>query len=90
VYQYANIVPKYSQYGQVAAFRIGLKNKDTSGSTKGNVVVSASNMKDALSESKDGEGVNEVELPPNADDEIDIPLEPQVLIEHGETHYNIW
>ena len=46
-------------------------------------------MKDALSESKDGEGVKDVELPPNADDEIDIQLEPSILLEHGQTHYNI-
>ena len=46
-------------------------------------------MKDVLSESKDGEGIKEMELPPNVDDETDIPLEPSVLIEHGQTHYNI-
>jgi 3-dehydroquinate synthase class II len=56
---------------------------------RGNIVVRASNMKDALSESKDGEGVTDVELPPNADDEIDIQLEPSILLEHGQTHYNI-
>jgi len=38
---------------------------------------------------KDGEGIKEMELPPNADDETDIPLEPSVLIEHGQAHYNI-
>jgi hypothetical protein len=54
------IVPKYSQHGQVAPFRVGLKNMDSSRTAKGNIVVSASNMKDALSESKDGEGVIEV------------------------------
>ena len=83
------IIRKYSQSGQVAAFRIGLKNEDSSTTAKGNIVVSAPNMKDALSESKDGQGVIEVELPPNADEEIDIPLETSVLIEHGQTHYNI-
>jgi hypothetical protein len=83
------IVPKYSQHGPVAAFRVGLKNMDGSRTAKGNIVVSASNMKDVLSESKDGEGIKEMELPPNADDETDIPLEPSVLIEHGQTHYNI-
>lgn len=82
------IVPKYSQHGPVAAFRVGLKNMDGSRTAKGNIMVSASNMKEVLSESKDGEGIKEMELPPNAD-ETDIPLEPSVLIEHGQTHYNI-
>ena len=69
--------------------RVGLKNMDGSRTAKGNIVVSASNMKDALSESRDGEGVKEVELPPNADDEIDIKLEQSIVLEHGQTHYNI-
>ena len=54
---------------------------DSSRTAKGNIMVSASNMKEVLSESKDGEGIKEMELPPNADDETDIPLEPSVLIE---------
>jgi hypothetical protein len=58
----------------VMAFRIGLKNDDSSMAAKGNILVSASNMKDALSENK-GQGIKEVELPPHADEEIDIPLE---------------
>jgi hypothetical protein len=46
-------------------------------------------MKDVLSENKEGQGVKEVELPPNADEEIDIPLETSVRIEHGQTNYMI-
>jgi hypothetical protein len=64
-----NILPK-SQYGHVAAFRIGLKNDDSSRTAKGNIV-GASNMKDALSQNKEAQGG--LELPPHADEEIHIP-----------------
>jgi hypothetical protein len=84
-----NIMPKYSQFGHVTAFKIRLKNEDNDKAANGHVVVKASNITKTSSESKEGLGVKEVNLPPNADEEIDIPLETSVLIQPGQTHYII-